>query len=254
MKREYKYEDLTGQKFGLLIVVLRVPKTSEIREPVKWNCKCECGNMCVHSSTTLKRSKLREENLISCGCTRKKHKQIDLIGKRFGKLLVLSFEGYINKKKRWKCKCDCGNTKSIIGSALRSGTTQSCGCLRSETCSRQNHSKWKGYEEISGEYLSSLKRGAKKRDLLFEVDGEYLWNLYLSQEKKCALSGIDIGFEPNCKLANKRTASLDRTDNSKGYIKGNVQWTHKHLNMMKKAHSNDYFIELCKLVAKHNGD
>ena len=30
---------------------------------------------------------------------------------------------------KWLCKCDCGNEVAVSGSNLRTGHTQSCGCL-----------------------------------------------------------------------------------------------------------------------------
>jgi len=50
------------------------------------------------------------------------------------------------------------------------------------------------------------------------------------------------------------TASLDRIDNNKGYIKGNVQWVLKDINKMKNIHTQDYFIELCKLVWEYQNE
>jgi hypothetical protein len=76
---------------------------------------------------------------------------------------------------------------------------------------------------------------------------EYVWNLFLSQDRKCALSGIPIGFQDR----SGSTASLDRIDNSKGYVIGNVQWVHKDVNIMKHTHSQDYFIGLCATIASH---
>lgn len=56
----------------------------------------------------------------------------DMTGMRFGRLVVLEFRG-LNKEKRatWLCKCDCGNTKVIVGKNIRKGTN-SCGCLQKE--------------------------------------------------------------------------------------------------------------------------
>lgn len=55
-----------------------------------------------------------------------------LIGKRFGKLVVLSYAGdeYIGKdcNSRWVCLCDCGNTSIVGGNKLKTGHTKSCGC------------------------------------------------------------------------------------------------------------------------------
>lgn len=57
----------------------------------------------------------------------------DLIGKNFGRLKVLSFEGR-NKQydSLWSCKCECGKIKIIRGGVLKNKHTQSCGCLKKE--------------------------------------------------------------------------------------------------------------------------
>lgn len=78
---------------------------------------------------------------------------IDLTGQKFGKLKV------INRVKntkygfaQWLCECECGNKNRIIvkGSSLRSGKTQSCGCLRREMVSKALK-KYNNYD-LSGEY------------------------------------------------------------------------------------------------------
>ena len=48
------------------------------------------------------------------------------------------------------------------------------------------------------------------------------------------------------------TASLDRIDSNLGYVKGNVQWVHKHINVMKNIFNQDMFIFLCNQVTKTN--
>lgn len=58
----------------------------------------------------------------------------DMTGQRFGRLHVLAFGG-IGKAKvgaLWSCVCDCGTAAIVPGKHLRSGETQSCGCLRIE--------------------------------------------------------------------------------------------------------------------------
>lgn len=58
----------------------------------------------------------------------------DLLGQRFGKLEVIEFDGYKKEKYHnvayWKCKCDCGNTKSIQASRLLQGISKTCGCSK----------------------------------------------------------------------------------------------------------------------------
>lgn len=63
---------------------------------------------------------------------------IDLAGKKFGRLTVISRAGTVNKRTRWLCRCECG--KEVIAEAynLKTGHTQSCGCLQAEATSKAN--------------------------------------------------------------------------------------------------------------------
>lgn len=57
-------------------------------------------------------------------------KLIDLTGQKFGKLTVIDRDMTKTNKVYWICSCECGNTISVYSSYLRSGHTQSCGCLK----------------------------------------------------------------------------------------------------------------------------
>lgn len=63
---------------------------------------------------------------------------LDLTGMRFGRLIALKVEPprYPGAAYRWRCRCDCGNEKSILRGDLRTGYAKSCGCLRAEWNSR----------------------------------------------------------------------------------------------------------------------
>lgn len=117
----------------------------------------------------------------------------------------------------------------------------------------RKNNNWKGCGEISGKYLYIIKYGAKQRNIEFDLSIQYLWDLFLYQNRKCALTGIEIYF---AKYATKngmleQTASLDRIDSSKGYIKDNVQWIHKDIQRMKMDLSEEKFLDLCQKVVKH---
>lgn len=60
----------------------------------------------------------------------------DITGNRYGRLTVLSKAPPVNKRTKWLCKCDCGNTVIVGGQDMKSGRTQSCGCIRLE---KPNH-------------------------------------------------------------------------------------------------------------------
>ena len=102
-------------------------------------------------------------------------------------------------------------------------------------------SKYQGYENLSGYYYNSLRRGAEVRGFKWDLDKEWLWNLYIEQEKKCKMSGLDIFLDRSYGRNRKgskgekviQTASLDRIDSSRGYLKDNVQWVHKAINLLK---------------------
>lgn len=69
----------------------------------------------------------------------------DLEGQRFGRLVAKYRTGTQKGRTMWFCQCDCGNTKTVDGSALVQKMTQSCGCLRRE------------------KYLAMLAEGVRRR-------------------------------------------------------------------------------------------
>lgn len=88
---------------------------------------------------------------------------LDLIGQRFGRLLVIErAEDHIDPKSgkhktMWLCQCDCGNTYVTRGNSLKSGTAKSCGCLHKEISSitaktKISHGKKYNKYDLSGEY------------------------------------------------------------------------------------------------------
>lgn len=58
---------------------------------------------------------------------------IDLTGQKMHRLTFLEFVGRDESRNaRWKVRCDCGTIFEVKASAVKSGTTYSCGCLRKE--------------------------------------------------------------------------------------------------------------------------
>lgn len=174
---------------------------------------------------------------------------------KFGKLQPLKRDP--NNKLKLICLCECGNIKSINRSHIVARNTISCGCISKNGKLRSN---WKGFGDISGDFwCSHILRSAKgdkqgnkiRKPKEINIDIEYSWNLFLEQNKKCALSGLELKF-PTKGKDKTYTSSLDRIDSNKGYIKGNVQWVHKHINIMKNKFDQDYFIEMCKLINNNN--
>ncbi len=75
---------------------------------------------------------------------------LDITGKQFGKLKVLSFSHYHKGKyEYWNCECECGTKKVIYRYNLKAGLTTSCGCTRAEVskqCAKLNFHIFEGVQ------------------------------------------------------------------------------------------------------------
>ena len=64
-------------------------------------------------------------------------KWIDLIGQRFGRLVVKEIMYNESQKRNYAyCLCDCGKEKLVNISGLRGGRITSCGCFHKEQTSK----------------------------------------------------------------------------------------------------------------------
>ena len=84
----HKRQDLTGKHFGKLTVLEYDP------EMQKWKCQCSCGNLTYKNT-----GYLNAGTATSCGCKQKQN----LIGKRFGKLVVRYFKTTIYYFTGYRC-------------------------------------------------------------------------------------------------------------------------------------------------------
>lgn len=53
----------------------------------------------------------------------------DWIGRTFGSLTVVAYDGKRGGKHYWRCRCRCGGEAVVNQSNLQDGHTRSCGCL-----------------------------------------------------------------------------------------------------------------------------
>lgn len=107
---------------------------------------------------------------------------------------------------------------------------------------------------VSGKMHGWIRRRAKRRGVPFNLTLQFMENLLYEQNYKCSLTGLSIEIDTRKinKVSQNTTASLDRIDSSKGYVKGNVQWVHVDINYMKQRFGQEYFIEMCTKVAEKN--
>lgn len=165
----------------------------------------------------------------------------DLTGKKYYEWTVIERgPNSKNKNTRWKCKCSCGKIGLVLSSDLKSGNHKSCGRCHFHVF-------------IQDSFWGEIKKQAARRGYEFKITKDYMTELWKSQDGKCALSGEILHMPEKAREQRgpKCTASIDRIDNSKGYVIGNVQWILKIINKMRREFTIEEYVEVCKKVSKY---
>jgi len=131
---------------------------------------------------------------------------LDLIGQRFGRLLVIErAEDHIDPKSgkhktMWLCQCDCGNTHIARGTNLRNGTVKSCGCLHREISSitaktKISHGKKYNKYDLSGEY--GIGYTTKGEEFYFDLeDYNKIKDICWQIDNRGYVIGHSVGTKP----------------------------------------------------------
>lgn len=102
---------------------------------------------------------------------------------------------------------------------------------------------------ISSQILGDSKKRAKKHKWDFDLDRDYLVKLWKKQKGKCAITKVHLTGKPGTRQnKNPYRASLDRINNSKGYIKGNVRWVSHWYNNAKSTWTDKVFEDFVKHI------
>nr|DAU82992.1 MAG TPA: hypothetical protein [Caudoviricetes sp.] len=92
----------------------------------------------------------------------------DLVGKKFGKLLVAEEVEKVKGQRMFKCICDCGNEIITRGESLVSGNTKSCGCSRGEYVSNANKVDIAGQKFGKLTAIKRLNKQTKKSEWIWQ--------------------------------------------------------------------------------------
>jgi len=157
---------------------------------------------------------------------------IDLTGKVYGRLTVLSLHGSRREpsgriRRLWLCRCECGRETVAAGNNLRTGHTTSCGSKKHQRnyhgvthtpiyhvwenmiarCTNERHPSWKDY---GGRGITVCERWMKFAEFYKDMGESYRTGL-----------------------------TIDRRDNNAGYCKDNCRWipqAYQPLNMRSTRH------------------
>ena len=106
-------------------------------------------------------------------------RQLEMIGKKFGRLLILGYAEKVSELTRhtyYFTRCECGGEKTVAGTSLRNGSVRSCGCLHLEQVKDLgNRTGEKNSQYLFGftKEIREFRKAINARDKVCQHKGEH---------------------------------------------------------------------------------
>lgn len=165
------------------------------------------------------------------------------IGKVYGMLTILREDsphrypsGF--SRRRFICRCECGNEKSIVISNIRNGNTTSCGCGHAERARLMKYS-----HGLSKHPLNGLWRNIKSR--CYNVNSDFYNNYGGKGIVMCYewSSNFKAFYDWCMSNGYAKGMSIERKDISKGYNPSNCCFI--PLKDQANNRTNTQWIDIC---------
>ena len=167
-------------------------------------------------------------------------KQLNLTGKRFGKLVVIKTAGKTkNGAYLWQCKCDCGNEIIANVGNLKNGHTKSCGCLRVDRCKTNFTKHGLEHTRLYGIWSDMRLRCYDEKNIAYHRYGGR--GITICDEWK---NDVKAFYDWATENGYKDSLTIDRIDNDGNYCPENCRWA-----TVKEQASN----RRSNILVTHNG-
>ena len=222
-----KIIDMTGQRFGKLVVLKRDGHMSD--RSIAWFCQCDCGG-----TKRINGYNLRQGVTKSCGCLQHSKNRFS-IKQTICEICRKQFN-YQSSVKPKTCSVEC--KKQFISNYNRHYF--------------QHYSRPKSsFTQKIADTVTSCKQRAKKHKIPYNIDSKYIISLFYKQNKCCIKTKIPFSL-PGTKKKSPWTPSIDQIIPGKGYTKDNVQLVCMMYNFAKHTWTNEDVMKFVQAINKTN--
>lgn len=218
-----KMDNCIGKVFGKWAVLRQVKVEQKTKCVFKYfECRCECGFIKNVRASDLRTGKATQCK--SCSYKMRTNNTVSpLIGQKFSKWTVLSYEGKkYNSANVLKCRCECGNERLLIQSKLVSGSTKEC-----VPCANTKNNKLRAKHNMVDTSTYNIWRSMTKRCRDPKAKS---YNCYGGRGIKVCDKWLtftnfyaDMGTRPE-------GHEIDRINNDGNYEPGNCRWVTPKVN------------------------